>query len=156
MNARVITELLATSFDFLCLLLVKKTKIVVSLGYLTPSESCRGILWETAATIWRARLPGLFLQVHCSWAQSSSPDCCRLLTGDDGLPPRLLLLILLVWQDVACEPTFEGKLGHKIHKEHPIWHLCHKEKHADNRHERWRCGAGRVFHDRRFSWKLLY
>ena len=57
---------------------------------------------------------GLFLQVRCSWAQSSSPDCCRLLTGDDDLPPRLLLLILLVWQDVACEYTFDSKLGHKI------------------------------------------
>ena len=53
--------------------------------------------------------------------------------------PRLLLLILLVWQDVACEYTFDSKLGHKIHKEHPIWHHghCHKEQHADNRHERW-------------------
>ena len=27
----------------------------------------------------------LFLQVRFSWAQSPSPDCCRLLTGDDGL-----------------------------------------------------------------------
>ena len=94
---------------------------------------------------------GLFLQVRCNGAQSPSPDCCRLLTGDDGLPPRLLLLILLVWQDVACEYTFDSKLGHKSHKEHPIWHHCHKNKHADNRYERWRRGAGRVFHDRWFS-----
>ena len=94
---------------------------------------------------------GRFLQVRCSWAQTPSPDCCRLLTGDGGLPQRLLLLILLVWQDVACEYTFDSKLGHKIHKEHPIWHHCHKNKHADNRHDRWRRGTGRVFHDRRFS-----
>ena len=86
------------------------------------------------------RLQPLF-GVH-GWAFPSGPlqlssefltaDCCRLLTGDDGLPPRLLLLILLVWQNVACEYTFDSKLGHKIHKEHPIWHHCHKEKHADN------------------------
>ena len=94
---------------------------------------------------------GLFLQVRCSWAQGPSPDCCRLLTGDDGLPPSLLLLILLVWQDVACEYTFDSKLGHKIHKEHPIEHHCHKNKHADNRHDCRRRGIGRVFHDRRFS-----
>ena len=75
---------------------------------------------------------GLFLQVRCSWARSPSPDCCRLLTGDDDLPPPLLLLILLVWQDVACGYTFDSKLGHKSHKEYPIWHHCHKEKHADN------------------------
>ena len=87
--------------------------------------------------------------VH-GWAFPSGPlqlsseyltNCCRLLTGDDGLPPRLLLLILLVWQDVACEYTFDSKLGHKSHKEHPIWHHCHKNKHADNRHERWRRGG---------------
>ena len=144
-----VRELLATAFDFLCLLLVKKTKFVVSLGYLAPSESCRGILWETAATVWRARLGFSFRSIAAEL--SSSPDCCRLLTGDDGLPPRLLLLILLLWQDVACDYTFDSKLGHKIHKEHPIWHHCHKEKHAGNRHERWRCGAGRVFHVRRLS-----
>ena len=96
-----VRELLATAFDLLCLLLVKKTKFVVSIGYewvlqRHPVRDCSHCL---ACTV------GLFLQVRCSWAQSSSPDCCRLLTGDDGLPPRLLLLILLVWQDVACEYT---------------------------------------------------
>ena len=97
-----VPELLATAFDLLCLLLVKKTKFVVGLGYLTPSESCRGILWETAATVWRARLGFSFRSV-AGELRVPHLDCCRLLTGDDGLLPCLLLLILLVWQAVACE-----------------------------------------------------
>ena len=87
---------------------------------------------------------GLFLQVRCSWAQSPSRDCCRLLTGDDGLPPSLLLLILLVWQDVACEYTFDSKLGHKIHKEHPIEHHCHKNKQFKNFSPPWQHKASVV------------
>ena len=146
-----VRELLATAFDLLCLLLVKKrqsllsvlaTWLRVSLGV----ASCE-------------RLQPLF-GVH-GWAfpsgplQLSSEFLTRLLPAAHWpAPPRLLLLILLVWQYVACEYTFDSKLGYKIHKEHPIWHHCHKEskdwKHADNRHEHRRCGAGRVFHDRRF------
>ena len=63
--------------------------------------------------------------------QVSSESLTRLLpllTGDDGLPPRLLLLILLVWQDVACEYTFDSKLGHKFHKKRPIWHPAATKK----------------------------
>ena len=47
----------------------------------------------------------LFLQVRCSWAQSPSPDCCRLLTGDDGLPPSLLLLIIKSTRSIQSSTT---------------------------------------------------
>ena len=153
-----VQELLVTAFDLLCLFTVgQKDKVccqswLLDSGWVLQRHPVRDCSSCFACTV------GLFLQVRCSWAQSPSPawDCCRLLTSDDSLPPRLLLLILLVWQVAACEYTFDSKLDHKIHKEHPIWHHFHKEKHADNGHERWRRGAGRVFHDRRFSWRLLY
>ena len=117
---------LATAFELLCLLksrLVKKTKFVVSLGYLTPSESCRGILWETAATVWRARLgfSFRFVAAELRVPHQTVAGCSLVMTV--SLRVDLLLLILLIWQDVACEYTFDSKLDHKIHKEHPIWHV---------------------------------